>query len=58
MIVVPKTMPPGASLWDGRPLLAGSNEGVEMSNFPPGDWYIAINGFTAYASLSLLVESR
>jgi hypothetical protein len=49
---------PGASLWDARPLLAGSNEGVEMSNFPPGDWYIAINGFTAYASLSLLVESR
>lgn len=49
---------PGPSLWDARPFIEGSNEGVEMSNFPPGDWYIAINGFTAYSSLSLQVASR
>lgn len=49
---------PGVALWDARPFLEGSNEGVEMSNFPPGDWYIAINGFSAYSSLGLQVASR
>lgn len=49
---------PSATGWDGRPFLDGSNEGVEMLNFPSGDWYIGINGFTAYMSLSLQVSSR
>jgi serine protease len=49
---------PSATSWDGRPFLNGSNEGVEMLNFPAGDWYIGINGFTAYSSLRLQVNSR
>lgn len=49
---------PSTTAWDGRPFLDGSSEGVEMLNFPPGDWYIGINGFTAYSSLSLDVVSR
>jgi serine protease len=44
--------------WDGRPYLDGNNEGARMLNFPPGDWYIGINGFAAYNGLSLTAASR
>jgi hypothetical protein len=49
---------PSLTAWDGRPFLDGSNEGAEMSGFPPGDFYIGINGLTAYASLNLQVSSQ
>jgi hypothetical protein len=29
-----------------------------LLNFPPGDWYIGINGFQRYASLALQVSSH
>jgi hypothetical protein len=49
---------PDAGHWDGRPFLDGSNEGARMLGFPSGDWYVGINGFTSYASLSLQAVSR
>jgi serine protease len=49
---------PSATGWDGRPFLDGNDEGVEMLGFPPGDWFIAINGFAAYSSLTLQVASH
>jgi serine protease len=48
---------PTLSRWDGRPYLDGSNEGASMLRFPPGDWYIGIHGFTAYADVGLNVMS-
>ncbi|HMI92696.1 MAG TPA: PPC domain-containing protein, partial [Polyangiales bacterium] len=44
---------PTLTQWDGRPYLNGSNEGVRMLNFPPGDWYIGVNGYTSFSSVSL-----
>ena len=32
--------------------------GPDMLSFPPGDWYIGINGFEAYAGLSLTTSSH
>jgi len=49
---------PTLTAWDGRPFLDGNNEGARMLNFPPGDWYIGINGFQNYASLALQVSSH
>jgi serine protease len=49
---------PSATGWDGRPFVDGSNEAVEMVNFPPGDWYIGVNGFAAYSALTLHAASR
>jgi hypothetical protein len=49
---------PTLTAWDGRPFLDGNNEGARMLNFPPGDWYIGINGFQTYASLALQVSSH
>ncbi len=47
---------PTASKWDMRPYLTGSNESVQISNPPPGDWYIAINGYSSYSALNLSVS--
>jgi serine protease len=44
---------PTLSRWDGRPFLNGSNESVRMLNWPPGDWYIGVQGFSSYSGLSL-----
>jgi hypothetical protein len=44
---------PTLNAWDGRPYLTGNNEAVRMLSFPPGDWYIGINGYSSYSSLSL-----
>lgn len=44
---------PTLSRWDGRPFLAGNNESVRMLNWPAGDWYVGIQGFSSYSGLSL-----
>ena len=44
---------PTLSRWDGRPFLDGSNESVRMQNWPAGDWYIGIQGFSSYSGLGL-----
>jgi hypothetical protein len=44
---------PTLTAWDGRPWLTGNTEGVRMLGYPAGDWYIGINGYAAYSSLSL-----
>jgi serine protease len=49
---------PSLTRWDGRPFRDGSNEAVRMSSFPPGDWYIGIHGYAAYAGVSLVGKSN
>jgi serine protease len=49
---------PTLDAWDGRPYLDGNNEGVRMLNYPAGDWYVGIHGFTSYAGLSVSGSSR
>jgi hypothetical protein len=44
---------PNAQTFDARPYLSGSNERVVFTNIPPGDWYIGINGYSSYSSVSL-----
>jgi serine protease len=44
---------PNAQTFDARPYLNGSNERVVFTNIPPGDWYIGVNGYTSYSSVSL-----
>jgi hypothetical protein len=44
---------PTLSRWDARPYIDGSNESVRMQNWPAGDWYIGINGYSAYSALIL-----
>jgi hypothetical protein len=48
---------PTPTSWDGRPYLYGSNEGVRMLGYPPGDWYIGINGYSAYSGLTVRATS-
>jgi hypothetical protein len=48
---------PTQTSWDGRPYLYGSNESVRMLGYPPGDWYIGINGYSAYSGLTLRATS-
>jgi len=48
---------PTLTAWDGRPWLTGNSEGVRMLGYPSGDWYIGINGYAAYSSLSLRAVS-
>jgi serine protease len=49
---------PTLTAWDGRPYLNGNNEGARMTNFPAGDWYIGIRGYSGYSGLSLQNSSR
>jgi serine protease len=49
---------PTLDTWHGRPYLDGNNEDVRMLNFPPGDWYIGVQGFSAYQGLQLRSVSR
>lgn len=44
---------PTLARWDARPYINGSNESVRMRNWPAGDWYIGINGYSGYSGLSL-----
>lgn len=47
---------PSANVWDIRPYVNGSNEAVAINNPPPGDFYIAIYGYIAYSSVSLIAS--
>lgn len=47
---------PSATAWDIRPYVNGSNEVANISNPPPGDFYIAIYGYIAYSGVSLNVS--
>jgi hypothetical protein len=44
---------PSLTAWDYRPYVNGSNEAIAISNPLPGDFYIAIHGRSAYASVGL-----
>ena len=44
---------PGASSYDQRPYLDGNAESVSISNPAAGTYYIGINAYQAYASVSL-----
>ena len=44
---------PTLTAWDARPYLTGSNESVAIVNPPVGDWYIGVQGYSAYSSVSL-----
>ena len=44
---------PTLTRWDARPYINGSNESVRMQNWPAGDWYIGINGYSGYSTLNL-----
>jgi serine protease len=48
---------PSLEDWDGAPYLNGNNETARMLNYPPGDWYIGVNGFADYSGLSLRAQS-
>jgi serine protease len=48
---------PTLTRWDGRPYLWGNDEAVRMRNFPPGDWYIGVHGYSGYSSLALRASS-
>jgi len=47
---------PSLSAWDYRPYVNGSNEIANISNPPPGDFYIAIYGYIGYSGVSLNVS--
>ena len=44
---------PTPSQWNYRPWLWGNNERVTISTPTAGDWYIGINGYQSYNSVSL-----
>lgn len=45
---------PTLSSWDYRPYRSDSNETVTVNNPAAGDWFIMLNGYTAFSSLSLV----
>ena len=47
---------PSAAAWDIRPYVNGSNEVANITNPPPGDFYIAIYGYMTYSGVSLNVS--
>lgn len=44
---------PTSAKWDARPFATGNIETVDISNPPAGDWYVAVNSYATYSSLSL-----
>ena len=47
---------PSATAWDFRPYVNGSTEALAIGTPPPGDFYIAIYGYSAYSAVSLNVS--
>lgn len=39
--------------WDHRSYLTGNTEDISISNPQAGNWYISVNGYTAFAGVSL-----
>ena len=44
---------PTTSVYDYRPYIGGNNETVTVTNPTAGDWYIMLNGYTAFSDVSL-----
>jgi vibriolysin len=44
---------PTSTVYDYRPYLTGNNETVTVTNPVAADWYISLNGYTSYASVTL-----
>jgi serine protease len=44
---------PSLVAWDARPYVEGSNEGITATGAVTGDWYIGVQGFTAFSSVAL-----
>jgi hypothetical protein len=44
---------PTLSSWDYRPYMSRSNETVQVANPAAGDWYIMLNGYSAYTAVTL-----
>lgn len=47
---------PTETVWDYRPYSGGSNETVVVSNPQDGDWYIMLDGYSAYSGLTLVAD--
>jgi hypothetical protein len=47
---------PSRSSWDYRPYLNGNNETVTIANPIAGDWFIMLDGYTAFSGLTLRVS--
>ena len=45
---------PTLSTFDFRPYLSGANETVSVGSPVAGDWYVMLNGYTAYSGVSLV----
>jgi hypothetical protein len=52
-LYVRRALQPTLSTYDYRPYLGASNETVSVSNPAAGDWYIMLNGYTAYNGVTL-----
>jgi len=47
---------PSLGSWDYRPYLGTSNETVVVDNPVSGDWFIMVNGYSAYSGARLLAD--
>jgi hypothetical protein len=45
--------PPTTSYYDCRPYQYGNNESCTFTNPPAGNWYIMLNGYSAYSGVTL-----
>ncbi|MBI2215005.1 MAG: pre-peptidase C-terminal domain-containing protein [Acidobacteria bacterium] len=43
-------------MYDYRPYLGGNAESVNVTNPASGDWYISINGYSAYSGVTLVAD--
>ena len=48
---------PTLSVYDYRPYRSDSNETVTVNNPAAGDWFIMLNGYTAFSSVTLLATT-
>ncbi|MGK2857126.1 MAG: pre-peptidase C-terminal domain-containing protein [Thermoanaerobaculia bacterium] len=47
---------PTSTVYDYRPYKSGNAETVSVTNPASGDWYISINGYSAYSGVSLVAD--
>ena len=47
---------PTSSVYDYRPYVGGNAETVNVTNPASGDWYISIQGYSAYSGVSLVAD--
>ncbi|MEP6574448.1 MAG: pre-peptidase C-terminal domain-containing protein [Gemmatimonadota bacterium] len=53
-LYVRRGSPPLISIWDCRPFITGSNETCTINNPVEGDYYVMLQGFTAYSGVTLI----